>query len=125
MKICTHCGDYFTPKFPNAKLCWLCWRKREQALAAGAAQVGRMSIDDARDLLAILGYDHLVLDLRALPQGKRMLRLRHGATEAERFAIYAICGIKVDAPEPIEVQPRDETPRPQAHQAGDGQANAA
>jgi hypothetical protein len=31
MKPCTHCGAVFIPKFPNAKLCFDCWRAREQA----------------------------------------------------------------------------------------------
>ena len=34
MKQCTHCGDWFAPKFPNAKLCWACWQKRETAFNA-------------------------------------------------------------------------------------------
>jgi hypothetical protein len=33
MKICNHCGDYFVPKHANLKLCFDCYRKREQALA--------------------------------------------------------------------------------------------
>jgi hypothetical protein len=33
MKKCHHCGDWFRPKFSTAKLCFPCWRKREQALA--------------------------------------------------------------------------------------------
>lgn len=32
MNKCHHCGDLFRPKFSNAKLCFPCWRKREQAL---------------------------------------------------------------------------------------------
>jgi hypothetical protein len=31
MKPCTHCGALFIPKFPNAKLCFDCWRAREDA----------------------------------------------------------------------------------------------
>lgn len=31
--ICKHCGDLFNSRFPNAKLCFNCWRKREEAFA--------------------------------------------------------------------------------------------
>ena len=31
MKTCTHCGEYFQPKFSAAKLCMTCWQKRENA----------------------------------------------------------------------------------------------
>ncbi|WP_201216138.1 hypothetical protein [Halochromatium roseum] len=31
MKQCTHCGDWFVPKFSNANLCYSCWQKREVA----------------------------------------------------------------------------------------------
>ncbi|MCF7995192.1 MAG: hypothetical protein K9L32_00375 [Chromatiaceae bacterium] len=34
MKQCSHCGDWFAPKFANAKLCWPCWQKRETAFNA-------------------------------------------------------------------------------------------
>lgn len=33
MKKCNHCGQTFAPRFPAAKLCTRCWRKREQALS--------------------------------------------------------------------------------------------
>jgi hypothetical protein len=33
MKHCDHCGELFRPKFQNLKLCFTCYRKREQALA--------------------------------------------------------------------------------------------
>jgi hypothetical protein len=32
MKICIHCGASFSPKYPNSKLCFPCWKKRERAL---------------------------------------------------------------------------------------------
>lgn len=31
VKTCSHCGDTFIPRFPNARLCYLCWRRREDA----------------------------------------------------------------------------------------------
>jgi hypothetical protein len=31
-KTCTNCREPFTPKFPNAKLCYACFRKRDRAL---------------------------------------------------------------------------------------------
>lgn len=30
---CKRCGDLFKSRFPNAKLCFNCWRKREEAFA--------------------------------------------------------------------------------------------
>ena len=32
MKVCTHCGETFEPKFPTAKLCYSCWLLREAML---------------------------------------------------------------------------------------------
>ena len=31
MSTCTHCGEYFKPKYRNMKLCFNCWQKRETA----------------------------------------------------------------------------------------------
>ncbi len=32
MTTCAHCGEWFTPKYENLKLCLTCYRKRERAL---------------------------------------------------------------------------------------------
>lgn len=33
MNKCTHCGNWFTSRYPNARLCLSCWKKREHAFA--------------------------------------------------------------------------------------------
>lgn len=30
---CTHCGGWFSSRYPNARLCLACWKKREHAFA--------------------------------------------------------------------------------------------
>ena len=32
MSYCTHCGEFFFPKFANMKLCFTCFQKRDRAL---------------------------------------------------------------------------------------------
>lgn len=62
MKQCSHCGDWFAPRFSNAKLCYPCWRKREQALAE---------------------YDDLQSELRLLRLENHDLRQQLTATVAQ------------------------------------------
>ncbi len=31
MSTCTHCGQYYKPKYRTMKLCFDCWKKRETA----------------------------------------------------------------------------------------------
>ena len=52
-KLCSHCGSPFSAKYDNVKLCWTCFRKRDQALAQYddlLQEVGRLQAE--KDMLS-------------------------------------------------------------------------
>jgi hypothetical protein len=55
----------------------------------------RPTIPELMQTLVMPGYDNLVAELGDLDDGKRGLRLHHGASLAERFAIDAHGGNQV------------------------------
>jgi len=90
-KKCSHCLTWFEAKFPNAKLCLTCWKKRERAFA---------EYDDLCNevdrLIGMVGRLRAELEARqpagAIPPAmlKRLIRLchpdKHGNSETANEA---------------------------------------
>ena len=55
MSVCTHCGEWFKPKYENLRLCFDCFKKRERALEE---------------------YDDLVEEIETLRERARLPSLR-------------------------------------------------
>jgi hypothetical protein len=56
---CVHCGGLFEPKFPNAKLCYECFKKRERAFREYDDLLDELSA--LRDLVHRFQVGHLEL----------------------------------------------------------------
>lgn len=75
-KKCDHCRTWFEARFPNAKLCFDCWKKRERAFA---------EYDDlTREVDVLIGEVHRLRSALAeksqqIPPDmlKRLIRLCH------------------------------------------------
>ena len=79
-KYCTHCGTLFEARYPNAKLCYACFQKREQALEQHDGLLQKLA--RAREELSNISETNMptdilsdlveVLDTVDTPQGEQL-----------------------------------------------------